>query len=142
MFTLQNITMKRNIKLALIILSIGIFFSCKNGSSEAKLNGTWELRHVKGIQVANADPNFPKGNGNILKFNAGKLEHYAEGKLLTTEEYTVKEEKKKINDTEAQYTLVFKNNNPEKHIALTDGKLILFDGEIAADGTESTYEKL
>lgn len=142
MFTVQKPHMKRNISLLLIMLSIGIYSSCKNNAADSKLDGSWELRHIQGIQVANVDPNFPKGNGNILKFNGGKLERYAEGKLLTTESYTLKEEKKKINNSEAQYTLVFKNNNPEKHIALTDGKLILFDGEIAADGTESTYEKL
>lgn len=135
--------MKTLIKSSLIIILLStVLMSCKTKSLESQLNGRWELRHVKGIQVANVSPDFAKGNGYILKFNNGKLEKYANGKLEEEEDYTVKQEKTRINDTEVMYSILFKKNNLTKHFNLSGQNLVIFDGEIAADGTESTYEKL
>ena len=143
MFThTKTFTMKPITSLILLVVGMASFSGCNSSDSiESKINGRWELRHVTGIQVANVDPNFPKGNGNILKFDNGQLERFTANKLMGTDTYTIKEEKKKINNSEAQYTLIFKDKS-EKHIGFSEGKLILFDGEIAADGTESIYEKL
>jgi hypothetical protein len=127
----------------LILLLFMMLAGCKTTKSlESKLNGQWELRHVKGIQVANVDPNFPKGNGYILKFDNGKLEKYAKGKLEESDDYTVKEEKARINNSEVKYSIFFKKANSTKHFNISDQKLVIFDGELAADGTESAYEKL
>lgn len=127
----------------LILLLFMMLGGCKTTKSlESRLNGQWELRHVKGIQVANVDPNFPKGNGYILKFDNGKLEKYAKGKLEESDDYTVKEEKTRINNSEVMYTIFFKKSNSTKHFNISDQKLVIFDGELAADGTESAYEKL
>jgi len=135
--------MKTLIKSPLFILLLLIILAgCKTKSLESKLNGKWELRHVKGIQVANVDPNFPKGNGYILKFDNGKLEKYAKGKLEEVDDYTVKEEKTRINNSEVMYSIFFKKANSTKHFNISDQKLIIFDGELAADGTEFAYEKL
>lgn len=41
---------------------------------DTDLFGTWELRHVLGIQIAGTSPDFPAGNGNLVKFDGDKYE--------------------------------------------------------------------
>ena len=50
--------------------------SCEKKATGPELNGTWELRHVAGIQVAGVDPNFKPGNGNFFKFDGQNFEKY------------------------------------------------------------------
>lgn len=134
--------MKLLIKLSFVLMLTTVFISCakKPDATGPGLDGEWELRHVNGIQVANVNPNFAPGNGNILKFNNGKLEKYSNGKLVDTMSYTIQKDTMKINNTQSSYRIDYANHS-KQYFKLDSGKLVIFDGMIAADGTESTYEK-
>lgn len=137
--------MKKNLTLsffALFLLLITIF-SCKKKDSEpspATLNGTWELRHVLGIQVQGADPNYSPGNGNIFVFTNGNFKSYTNSKPLDSGTYTIQKEDLAINNNKANYSILL-NNKTKFYIKIAKRTLIVFDGVIAADGYEATYEK-
>lgn len=116
--------------------------SCKKKSDESSLNGSWELRRVDGIQIAGADPNFKSGEGNILKFSERNFEWYQANKLSASGTFTIQPEVIQINNSKSNYSILFNNNKDKIYINLSGKKLIVFLGVIAADGTESHYEKL
>lgn len=113
---------------------------CKKKSAETNLNGTWELRHINGIHVAGVSPDFPAGNGNLLEFNGQEYKRYIDGKVVSSGSFSLKKEAEvAVNNTKANYSILF--NNEKLLVNLSAKKLVVFDGVIAADGTESTYVK-
>lgn len=116
----------------------------KTTSDQEALNGSWELRSVLGIQVPNVDPNYKAGNGNIFQFKNGAFKRYAAGKAIDSGSYTLRKNEMKINNNTATHQLqveskVYATNT--LNLKLGGDKLVIFDGVIAADGSESTYEK-
>ncbi|MCV9928593.1 hypothetical protein OIU83_13070 [Flavobacterium sp. LS1R49] len=132
--------MKNIFKLTLPFMLLLTIISCQKNSASDELNGTWELRHIEGIQVAGVDPNFKAGNGNLFKFEGQNFEKYNDGKKVETGTFTITPEEMPINNRKANYSITF-NNKEKTYVSLIENKLILFNGMIAADGTESTYEK-
>ncbi|PYF77183.1 hypothetical protein [Pedobacter nutrimenti] len=130
--------------LSLFLFAIIISFSsCSKSLINDKLSGNWELRHIKGIQVAHVSPDFAPGNGNLIKFTGKTFEKYNDGKLSSKGTYAVQEEKKEINNEQVSYSIVYNNDMGTKEFFnLENGKLTLYVGEIAADGYQSTYQKL
>lgn len=124
------------------MLLILCLISCKKKSDESDLSGSWELRRIDGIQIASVDPNFKSGSGNILKFNDRNFEWYEENKLKASGTFTIQAEVKDINNTKSNYSILFNTSTDKIYINLTGKKLVIFQGIIAADGTESHYEKL
>jgi len=126
-------------------ISLSTMVGCKKKSAEqdavTSLNGTWELRYLVGIQVPDIDPNFKAGNGNVFKFSGQHYDRIIDGKTVLSGTYTISAHKTPVNNTESNYSLVF-DNDTKLLINLSKNKLVVFDGVIAADGTESTYEKL
>ncbi|MDO7743911.1 MAG: hypothetical protein MUP99_09060 [Pedobacter sp.] len=126
-------------------LALTTIVGCKKKSPEKEavttLNGTWELRYLAGIQVPDVDPNFKAGNGNVFKFDGQHYDRIIDGKTVSSGTYTISLHKTPVNNTESNYSLVF-DNDTKLLINLSKNKLVVFDGVIAADGTESTYEKL
>ena len=125
-----------SIIICLLLSAVG----CKKKSAETNLNGTWELTYIGGVQVAGVNPNFEAGKGNLLKFSGQNYEKYMEGKLVSSGTFSIKKEPEiPINNTKANYSILF--NNDKLLVNLSAKKLVIFDGVIAADGTESTYKK-
>ncbi len=134
--------MKTHLNLFLFAIIISIS-SCSKSLIHDKLSGNWELRHIKGIQVANVSPDFAPGNGNLIKFTGTNFEKYNNGKLSSKGTYAVQEEKKEINNEQVSYSIVYNNDvGTKEFFNLENGKLTLYVGEIAADGHQSTYQKL
>ncbi|MCD0476306.1 hypothetical protein LPB87_18095 [Flavobacterium sp. EDS] len=133
--------MKNISNLVIPLVVLFTIVSCQKKSALEELNGSWELRHIEGIQVANADPNFKPGNGNLLKFEGQKYERYYEGKKEEDGTFTITPEDTTINNRKANYSIMFNKDTEKTYLSLLKNKLILFNGVIAADGTESTYEK-
>jgi hypothetical protein len=133
--------MKNILNLAATLVVLLTIMSCEKKSVLEELNGSWELRHIEGIQVANVDPNFKPGNGNLLKFEGQKYERYYDGKKEESGTFTITPENTTINNRKANYSITFNNDTEKTYLSLLNNKLILFNGVIAADGTESTYEK-
>lgn len=133
--------MKNFLKLALSMVMLFTIISCEKKSGTPDLNGTWELRHVAGIQVAGVDPNFKPGNGNYFTFKGETFEKFNDGKKMESGTFTITpEDNVAVNNSKANYSISF-NKEEKKYALLSDNKLIIFDGIIAADGTESTFEK-
>lgn len=136
--------MKKNLTLSLLslILLITIFGCKKKDSAESPvtLNGSWELRNVLGLQVQGADPNYTPGNGNIFVFSEGNFKKYANGKLVDSGSYTIQKEEVKINNNASNYSMLL-NNKTKLYLKIADRTLVIFDGVIAADGYEATYER-
>lgn len=141
--------MKKNLTLFLLLLSATVLFSCKKNESipaESTLNGSWELRSVLGIQVPGVSPNYQPGNGNVYVFNNGNYTIYMQGKIVDSGTYTIEKDIKPINNNTSTHsiTLVSKMNsrNDKLYLKLGENSLVIFDGVIAADGIEGTYERL
>lgn len=125
----------------LLLVSV---ISCKKQKGEisaASVEGTWELRHVEGLQVAGMDPNFKAGNGNLLIFKDNILQKFSDGKLVKSTAFTIKPEKVKVNNTTSEASITYDNKDKD-YLSVSGNKLILFVGQIAADGVEQTYEKI
>lgn len=133
--------MKNFLRLTLSVIMLFTIISCEKKSGTPDLNGTWELRHVAGIQVAGVDPNFKPGNGNYFTFDGEKFEKFNDGKKADSGTFVLTpEENVPVNNSKANYSISF-NKREKKYVNLSDKKLIIFDGQIAADGTDSTFEK-
>lgn len=133
--------MKNIFKLALGMVLLLTVMSCEKKPAAPDLNGTWELRHVTGIQVAGVSPDFKPGNGNMLKFDGQNFEKYNDGKKTDSGSFTITpEDNVAVNNSKANFSVKFKNEE-KLYVSLIENKLIVFDGEVAADGTESTFEK-
>jgi hypothetical protein len=136
------IIMKKILTLSFSLLLIFSLISCKKKEQESNLQGSWELRRIEGIQVAGVDPNFKSGNGNVLKFNGNNYEWYNENKLQSSGTFTIQPDVRPINNLKSNYSLTLSNDNQiQLYIHLEGKKLVVFLGVIAADGTESHYEK-
>ncbi len=132
--------MKRIFYTSIIICLLLSAAGCKKESAETKLNGTWELTHIDGIQVAGVNPDFETGKGNLLKFSGQNYEKYIGGQLVSSGTFSIKKETEvPVNNNKANYSILF--NNEKLLVNLSAKQLIVFDGVIAADGTESTYKK-
>lgn len=134
--------MKNILNLLVPFMVLFTIVSCGKKSVTDELNGSWELRHIEGIQVANADPVFKPGNGNLINFEGLKFERYYEGKKEEEGTFTITPEDTTINNRKANYSIIFYDDKEKTYLFLEDKKLILFNSVIAAGGTESTYEKL
>ena len=133
--------MKNIFRLSVGLIVLFTVISCSKKETGTELNGTWELRHIAGIQVAGANPDFKAGNGNYFKFDGQNFERYSDGKKTESGSFSITPENNvPINDKKANYSIKF-NNEEKTYILLSDKALILFNGIIAADGTEFTYEK-
>ncbi len=133
--------MKNIFRLSLSLIVLFTVISCSKKTTGPDLNGTWELRHIEGIQVAGTDPNFKAGNGNYFKFDGQNFEKYNDGKKTESGSFSITpEENVPVNNKKANYSIKF-NNEEKTYILLSDKTMVLFNGIIAADGTEFTYEK-
>lgn len=135
--------MKKFLTLSLCLGLLLLITNCKKKTiepTEADLNGSWELRYLAGIQVAGMDPNYKPGNGNLLKFNQQNYERYDSGKLVDSGKFTIKPEATTVNSSQTNYSILLKNET-KLYLNLSAKKLIVFNGVVAADGTEATYEK-
>lgn len=135
--------MKSYLKSIIYILLLS-FASCdKDEKFENNLDGTWELRHVKGIQIANMSPDFPPGNGYIIKIDGDTYQRLNKGAVLSNGTFAIIKDELEIDGTKFSYKLDFGNARDMDVYAKASGKkLILSIGSIASDGTTSTYEKL
>jgi hypothetical protein len=79
--------------------------------------------------------------GNQFKFNQQNYERYVDGKLIESGTFTLKAVKVKINNNEANFSMLT-NTNLQQYIKLSSNDLVIFTGVIAADGFESHYIKL
>ncbi|TPD73386.1 lipocalin family protein [Flavobacterium microcysteis] len=133
--------MKNIFRVSFGLIVLFTVISCSKKETGPELNGTWELRHIAGIQVAGANPNLKAGNGNYFKFDGQNFERYTDGKKTESGSFSITpEDNVAINDKKANYSIKF-NNEEKVYILLSDKTLVLFNGIIAADGTEFTYEK-
>lgn len=124
------------IMICLLLSAVG----CKKKSAVTNLDGTWELKHINGLQVAGANPDFEAGNGNLLKFDGQNFEKYDQGKLVYSGTFSLKKEASTpINNTKANYSISF--NNDKLFANLSAKQLVIFYGSIPADGFEATYVK-
>ncbi len=134
----------KNLNLIVIVLAT-LLFGCKK-DEEAQVEsliGTWELRHVYGVQVAGAPADFEDGNGNIIQFSSDEYQMIADGKVVTKGTYSiVKIDGLEIDGTAYQYKFVFDGDTTwNTYFKLSGNTLAICVGSVASDGTTSTYEK-
>jgi hypothetical protein len=137
--------------LKLILLSfVLIFGGCDKEYNEepvpvadADLYGSWELRHVLGIQIPGISPDFPPGNGSIVKFNDNTYERYNKGNLNFSSTFRIESDKKTIDGTDYISKMVYQESGRERpvHIKISGNTLKICYGTTAADGHTETYIK-
>lgn len=133
--------MQNTLKLTLILAILFSFSACKKKSLGNGINGSWELRYVAGGQIAGADPNYRKGNGEIYVFNNQNFEQFSKGKVIQSGTFVMSTESKDINNNHANSSITFSTSTEKYYTKLSGNKLTIFIGVIAADGVEVTYER-
>ena len=133
--------------LILLILATVTFASCKKDKNNNKTEdgnpvGTWELRHVNNdMGISDYKP----GNGKLLQFSQTNMKSYADGKLIFDHQYKItKKDPIKINNTdEVSYQLIWDSDSASinPYFKIANGKLTIYSGILATDGSEETYEK-
>lgn len=132
----------------IVICLITLLFSCKDDTHDIQpdtLIGTWEVRHILGVQVANAPSVFPKGNGQIIQFSASEYQEINDGKVISKGSYKIVDEQAaEIDGTTYTQRIVFEDKSVDwkVFIKLSGTKLSLCYGSIAHDGWTDTYEKI
>jgi hypothetical protein len=123
----------------------------ENSDIPTSIAGSWELRQSSGGMMPGAN-DYPKGNGNILKFINTNYETYENGRLIKSGQYFI------IRDTtvEANVCLVLpagrytnriiydsSYNTTKEFIEISNNKLTFISGCYAYDaGHSSEYERL
>ena len=144
--------MKQIILSACLITFIACFVSCRkeNKDISTSIIGTWELRHSSAAMNPTTN-NYPRGNGNLLKFTNDSYEIYKNNQLVQSGYYTI------VNDStvEENVCLVFSAgrftnriiydgnyNDSKQFIEISNNKLTFISGCYALDdGHTSEYEK-
>ncbi|MEJ7779721.1 MAG: hypothetical protein WKF68_09025 [Daejeonella sp.] len=135
--------MKIHLKSALFILMLA-FISCdKDKRFENNLDGKWELRHVKGGQRLNVSPDYPPGNGSILKFEGNTFQTINNGSVVSSGTFVIIEDGSDIDGIKFPYKLDFDvKTQLDVYAKASAKKLIIANGSMAVDGSTETYEKL
>src|SRR5690606_22069742 len=112
----------------------------KEKTQPQSLVGKWELRHVLGVQIADAPSQFEKGNGNIIEFSADEYQRVADGKVYAKGTYEIVQDTTEIDSTKYQSRIIFDASDWKVFIKVSGNKLHIRRGSIDADGTTNTNE--
>ena len=104
------------------------------------LLGSWEMRFVQG--GLSPSTTYSPGNGNTLKFTDINYEKLSKGQSSITGTYELKLEKFQAGKLMSRIIYDGKTDDTEQFVEIVDGKLKVYSGIIAADGTESLYQKI
>jgi hypothetical protein len=127
----------------LMLVLATLFFGCEKAKIEPEsLEGKWELRHILGVQVADSPSDFEKGNGSTIEFSGNEYHITENGTVISKGTYVIVKESAEIDGTEYQNRIVFDNADQKIFIKLSNNKLLICRGSIAADGSTATYEKM
>lgn len=134
----------KNINLVLLLLAGSLLIGAckKNEMKPARLEGSWELRHILGVQVAGAPSDYARGNGDIIKFKGNKYQRFLDGEEIFSGTFEISEGKADIDGTRYSSVIVFDGKTWQSYIKIEGKKLRICSGTIAADGTTMTYEKM
>ena len=133
----------------LILISVAtLSLSCKKEKetiiTPKDFLGSWEKRSsVGGMLVPVTPPDFSPGNGNILKFTETNYERLSKGQPAIKGTYKlIREEFEQSGNM--KYRIIYDGDTGDikEFVEIVDGKLKVYHGTIAADGTESLYQKL
>lgn len=135
--------MKIYIQSLCLILMLALVSCDKDQRFENNLDGTWELRHVKGGQIPNVSPDYPPGNGRIIKFEGNTFQIIRDGSVVQSGTFVIINDVKEIDGVKFRYKIDFDlNTQADLYSNVSRKKLIVATGSIASDGTTSTYERL
>lgn len=136
--------MKTCLKIALIFIVITSVSCDKEERLQSKLEGSWELRHIEGgYRPVNSPVDYAPGNGNILKFEGNKFQQLSGTQPGISGTYTIIKEEAKLSGENLSYKIDFQSdqNIGDPFFKISGGKLMLYVGDIPADGFVSTYIK-
>src|SRR5690606_33039214 len=109
-----------------------LLFACgKDKIQPESLVGTWELRHVLGVQIANAPSDFEKGNGNIIEFSSHDYKRIKDGGVVAEGTYKIVEESAEIDGVKYKNRIIFDNDDGKVFIKLAQNELFISTGSIA-----------
>lgn len=130
-------------KILIMFFFITLGFACQTEEVQPEtLEGTWELRHILGVQVAGAPSQFKKGNGSIIRFVGNKYERIEAGKVLMAGAFTIIKDSAEVDGNKYANKIIYDDQAWGDHIKITGKQMLICTGTIAADGTTSTYEKI
>lgn len=136
--------MKNCLKIALIFIMITSVSCAKEERLQSKLEGSWELRHIEGGYIpVNSPVDYEPGNGNILKFEGNKFQQLSGTQPGISGTYIIIKEEAKLSGENLSYKINLQSdkNLIDPFFKISGGKLMLYVGDIPADGYVSTYIK-
>ncbi len=140
-----HISMKPPVSIYAFGLLLVFFNSCgKNNSIQNPLYnnsiiGEWELHHIEGVQLANANPNFPPGNGNTWKFSNSGFEYYVNGQLKDSGSYSVTSGTQQCSGQTMALLKLNGSNTDVYFFTISLNILFIYHGCIASDGYIEDY---
>ena len=132
----------RKVNFIILTLAVLLFGCDKEKIQPESLEGTWELRHVLGVQIENASPDYEKGNGNIIEFSTNGYQRIVDGKVIAEGTYKLVEESAEIDGTKFTNRIIFDDDDWKVFIKQLGNKLLICNGSTASDGSTETYEKI
>ena len=113
-------------------------------TTETSLPGIWELRELQGgFRPANAQIYYSAGNGNTWEFTDSTYKQSFEGKLANSGGYTLTQDTAlatgRLMDAFVMDAGSYKH---QIHFEFNQDTLLLYDGQIAADGTIGKYVRV
>ncbi|HSB93011.1 MAG TPA: hypothetical protein VLC28_07845 [Flavitalea sp.] len=108
---------------------------------ETSILGTWELRELQGgFRPANAQVYYPAGNGNTWEFTDSTFKQTYEGVLANEGTYTFTKDTALATGRLMDAFVMSTNNYLHQiYFEFKQDTLLLYDGQIAADGTIGKY---
>jgi len=132
----------KKVNLLILVLST-LFFGCEKEKTQPEsLVGTWELRHVLGVQIADAPSHFEKGNGSIIEFSTHEYQRIEDGTVVSEGTYEIVEESAEIDGTKFENRIIFDGDDRKVFIKLSGDELLISYGSTSHDGSTNTYEKM
>jgi hypothetical protein len=112
--------------------------------NETSLAGTWELRELQGgFRPANAQIYYSAGNGEIWEFTDSTYKKSFEGRLDNAGPYTLTKDTAlatgRLMDAFVIDRGIYKH---QIYFEFNQDTLLLYDGQIAADGTMCKYVRV
>ncbi|WP_134087966.1 hypothetical protein [Olivibacter sp. XZL3] len=140
----------------LLIALVALFVGCGKEDRDllevdsASIQGRWELRHVLGVQIADAPSDFEAGNGNIIEFDGQRfrqISQYEEEAVTSDGTYEVVEvEPIEIDGTKYRRKIIFtsesEHRTSDQFVKISGNKLMLSTGSRSHDGSTATYDKI
>lgn len=135
--------MKHLFKIFSLLVMLTLISCDKEEQLENNLEGSWELRHVLGVQIAGASPDHLPGNGHIIKFEGNNYQALSKGAVVSSGTFLLIKDETEIDGAKYSFKIDFDQKlDLDMYVKVSGRTLKTSVGSITHDGFTLTYAKL